>query len=276
MKTTREILKDYGYKAKKGRGQNFLVNEGVLQRIVDSAGLEANDTVVEIGPGPGNLTRRLVKRAGTVIAIESDHELSSILQAELDSDNLTVRHADVLEVDLSGLFQRYGRMKVIANLPYNITTPVLFKLLDNYSLFSELLLLVQLEVANRITAFPGTKAYGVLAARTALLADTELLFKVPPESFRPRPRVTSALIRIKILENPRADIAPELYRRTVRAAFSRKRKTILNSLAESGEFSRAVAEDALAAAGIEPGRRAETLSVEEFARLGKALFDKEG
>ncbi len=275
MKTTREILKEYGYRAKKSRGQNFLVKENVLRRICESADIKSGETVVEIGPGPGNLTSRLVKQADRVVAIESDAELCSILKAELPAENLEIRNEDVLNADFSGLFQRYGKLKIIANLPYNITTPVLFKVLDDYRIWSELLLLVQLEVAERVTAAPGSKAFGVLASRVGLLADSEVLFQVPPDAFRPRPKVTSALIRLRLLDTPRADIDLPLYRRTVRAAFSRKRKTILNSLAGSREFSRQAAARALQAAGIDPGRRAETVSVEEFAKLGKALAEEE-
>lgn len=275
MKTTRQILKEYGYRSRKSRGQNFLVNESILQRIADAAEIRSADTVVEIGPGPGNLTRRLVSRAGQVIAIESEAELCSILKAELGADNLAVRHADVLDVDLKELFERYGKLKIIANLPYYISTPVLFKMLEGWGTWSEALLLVQLEVARRIAAQPGSKAYGVLAARTALVADSEILFKVPPESFRPRPRVNSAFIRLRTLDHPRTGIDPDIYRRTVRAAFSRKRKTVLNSLAGSGEFSKRAASRALERAGIDPGRRAETLAVEEFSRLGNALIKEE-
>ena len=275
MKTTREILKEYGYKAKKSRGQNFLVKEGILRRICDSADIKSGETIVEIGPGPGNLTSRLVKRADHVVAIESDPELCSILKAELPAANLEIRNEDVLNADFAGLFERYGKLKIIANLPYNITTPVLFKVLDDYRIWNELLLLVQLEVAERVTAAPGSKAYGVLAARVGLLADSEVLFQVPPDAFRPRPKVTSALIRLRLLDTPRADIELSLYRHTVRAAFSSKRKTILNSLTGSGEFSRQAAGRALQAAGIDPGRRAETVSVEEFANLGKALAGEE-
>lgn len=164
-----------------------------------------------------------------------------------------------------------------ANLPYNITTPVLFKLLATPDLFSELLLLVQLEVAQRITALPGKKPYGILAAQCGLVADGEVILRVGPEAFTPRPKVDSALVRLKLLTRPRAEVSDvELYRRVVRAAFAGRRKTLVNSFTV-GEFrfDKELCKLALSEAGVDPGRRAETVTVEEFAAITKALSEGE-
>jgi len=270
---TRQILKEYGYRPRRGRGQNFLIKESVLDRIAELAVVGSDETVIEIGPGTGGLTRRLAKSARRVVAIEIEHELAMIVKAEVKADNLEVVEADVLDVDLAGLASGDGKMKVVANLPFNITTPVLFKLLATPKLFSELLLLVQKEVALRIAAAPGKKPYGILSAQAQLLADCEIAMTVGPEAFSPRPKVESALVRLTMLESPRAEVADvEVYRRVVRAAFARRRKTLKNSFA-SAEFGfdhdRVLA--ALEKAGIDHKRRAETLTVEEFARLSNLL-----
>ncbi len=273
MGRTRRILNEYGFRGRKSRGQNFLVHEATLQRIADAARLGPLDTVIEIGPGPGNLTRRLCRAAGRVVAIEVEHELCLILKSEVKAANVAVIEASALDVDFRGLAAAGQRLKVVANLPYNITTPVLFKLLSTPELFSELLLLVQLEVAKRITAAPGTRAWGILGAQCRLLADCAVVFGVGPEAFRPRPRVESALTRLRMLPAPRARvIRPELYRRVVRAAFAGRRKTLRNSftVGEFG-FGPELIAAALREAGIDPGRRAETVTVEEFAAIANAV-----
>jgi len=277
MSRTRQILNEYGYRSKRSRGQNFLVHEGTLQKIADAAALSLSDTVVEIGPGPGNLTRRLARAAGRVIAVEIEHELCLILKSEVASDNVTVIEGNALDLDFRGLAPAGGRLKVVANLPYNITTPVLFKLLATPELFSELMLLLQLEVAKRITAAPGTRAWGILGAQCQLQADCAVVFRVGPEAFRPRPKVESALVRLRMLPAPRARVArPELYRRVVRAAFAGRRKTLRNSVTV-GEFAfgAELIAAALGEAGIDPGRRAETVTVQEFAAIANAIVNRE-
>jgi len=278
MKRTREILADYGYQPKKSRGQNFLVQERVLKRIVDCAHIKPSETVIEIGPGTGGLTRRLVRAAKKVVAIELDSELATILKAELAADNLEVVQADALETEFADFAAPGERLKVIANLPYNISAPILFKLIDSSHLFSELLLLVQLEVAERIAAPPGKKPYGILAARAQLVADARVLFEVAPSAFRPRPKVTSALVRLRMLEKPRAEVQDmEMFKRVVRGAFARRRKTLRNSFSEELlGCSREAVTELMTELGIAPSRRAETVTVSEFASLANALSRKAG
>lgn len=275
MNRTRKILREYGYKPRKERGQRFLVNESTLEKIARAAHIKPGETVVEIGPGPGNLTRHLVQYADRVIAIEIEHELCSILKAELTAKNLTVIEADALDFDFKKAAPPEGRLKLVANLPYNITTPILFKLLETPELFSEALILVQEEVAKRICAPPGKKPYGILSVRTQLLADCEIALHVDPRAFSPRPKVDSALVRIKFLETPRAPVKDaQIFRRTVKAAFARRRKTIRNSFQT---FALGITKDrldaALRKANIDPGQRAETVTVSEFAALANILAD---
>jgi 16S rRNA (adenine1518-N6/adenine1519-N6)-dimethyltransferase len=270
---TRGVLQEYGYQAKKRRGQNFLVREDTLRLIAAAAELSAADTVLEIGPGPGNLTRHLCAVAGRVIAVEVEHELALILRAELRATNLTVVEADALALDFAALAPAGGRLTVVANLPYNITTPMLFKLLATPAVFSRVLLLIQKEVAERITAPAGGKPYGILAAQTQLAFSAEIVFVIGPEGFSPRPKVDSALIRLTPRDRPLAELVdPERFRRVVRAAFAQRRKTLRNSLiAALAGYSPARIDEALAHAGIDPGRRAESLAVTEFAGLANAM-----
>jgi 16S rRNA (adenine1518-N6/adenine1519-N6)-dimethyltransferase len=270
---TRAILDEYGYRPKKGRGQHFLTRESVLRRIVTAARIRPGETLVEIGPGPGNLTRHLLRLADRVIAIEVERELCSILKAEVKADNLTVIEANVLDLEFREFAPTGQKLKVVANLPYNITTPVIFKLLETPEIFSEALVLVQQEVAERITASPGKKPYGILAAQCQLLADCQIALEVGRHAFTPRPKVNSSLLRIKMLAEPRAQVDdPDAYRRIVRAAFAKRRKTLKNSFStRDPEFSNEQLLAALEKAGIDSSRRAETVTVEEFAALANAL-----
>jgi len=274
MDRTRELLKRYDYRPKKSKGQHFLVSEPALERIAAAARLTPEDTVIEIGPGTGNLTRHLVAAAGAVIAIELEPELAAMLRRELPAPNLTILDADALAVDFEELAPG-KRLKLVANIPYNITSPLLFKLLDARGRFSELLILVQREVATRLCAAPGGKDYGILAAQAQLLADCAIVFEIGPEAFVPRPKVSSALLRLALLPAPRYPVASlPLYRRVVRAAFTRRRKTLRNSFGPAaGLPGRDQMVAALIAAGIDPGRRPETVSVEEFARLCNRLAE---
>lgn len=274
MSRTKKILSEYGYQPRKGRGQHFLVRERTLRSIVNAARIGPDETVVEIGPGPGNLTRHLLGAAARVIAVEVEHELCLMLKAELRADNLELIEADVLDLDFGNLAPAGKKLKVVANLPYNITTPVLFKFLESPNLFSELLLLVQAEVARRICAPPGKKPFGILAAQAQLWADCETALEVGPEAFTPKPRVQSALVRIAMRDRPRAEVAdPAVYKKTVRAAFSHRRKTLANSLMGAG-LSRERVTKALDRAGIEARRRAESLSIDEFAALANAMAEQ--
>jgi len=256
---------------KKSLGQNFLVDEHAADRIIEAAGLTKDDTVVEIGPGRGVLTRGLAESAGRVVAIELDERLIGELRAEhSDLDNLEIIHADALKFDFEKL---EGRLKVVANLPYYISTPILTRLVSLRTKVSLMVLMLQKEVAGRITASPGGKEYGYLSVMVQLYTDPELLFTVKPGSFSPPPKVDSAVVRLAVLEEPAAPCRDYArLERLVSAAFSQRRKTLRNALKASRLFAdEAIAE--MASSGIDPSRRAETLSLAEFAQLSDFLFD---
>ncbi len=271
---TKKILSEYSYKPKKAMAQNFLVNEKLLDRISQLANLGPEDTVVEIGAGPGNLTRRLARFAGKVFAIEAEEELTLICKAELKDENVELIHMDALTVDYRSLAPAEGKLKVVANLPYNITTPILFKLLETPDILSEMLLLVQAEVATRIAAEPGSKEYGILSVFMQLYADTKVLTIIGPEVFKPKPKVNSALLRLKMLDQLRAQVDDlAFFKRVVKAAFGMRRKTLKNALLKNAGLGleQQTLLEVLEDLDIDPVRRAETLSIKEFADLANSL-----
>lgn len=251
---------------KKSRlGQNFLYSRSILEKIVDAADVTSSDTVVEIGPGPGTLTRILSGKVKKVIAIELDEGLYEKLVAGLAGlPNVEFIHGDALKFP----FEQVGNFKVVANIPYYITTPVIFRLLDARRSLSTMTLTVQKEVAERVIAPPGGKDYGVLSIMVQYFARVELKFVIPRDAFRPVPKVDSAVLHMKILDKPSVDVIDEkTFRNVVRTAFSQRRKTLSNSLKSLGEGTR----EKIIASGIDPGRRPETLSMEEFAKLADFL-----
>jgi 16S rRNA (adenine1518-N6/adenine1519-N6)-dimethyltransferase len=250
--------------------QHFLYDPSILERIVRAAGVSPGDTVVEIGPGPGRLTRALLAKAGRVVAIEVDRGLYERLVEELGgAPGLELVRADVLGYDFGGL----GPFKVVANIPYHITTPIIFKLLEYRGQLRSMTLTVQKEVAERIAARPGSKTYGVLSIAVQLHAGAKIEFVIPRGAFRPVPKVDSACIHMEVLAEPPVRVRDEeLFMRAVRTAFSQRRKTLHNSLKKLAPDIDRVLE----AAGIEPGARPETLGLEEFARLSEALMEAGG
>lgn len=250
---------------KRSLGQNFLFDPSILRRIIEAARLEPEDTVVEIGPGPGRLTRMLAERVSRVIAIELDRGLYERLCEEMGQyGNVRLVLGDALKYP----YGEVGEFKVVANIPYRITTPLIFKLLEQRGRLKSMTLTVQKEVAERIAARPGTKDYGVLSIAVQYHGRPRLDFHIPRGAFRPVPRVDSACMHIEVYERPAVSTRDEeVFFRLVRTAFSHRRKTILNALKG---FSPDIKE-ALAASGIEPSRRPETLSMEEFAGLSDKL-----
>lgn len=255
-------------RTKKHLGQNFLYDSFLLRRIVESAHLTREDTVVEIGPGPGRMTKILTAAAGRVIAIELDEDLLSRLRAEMaDIPNLELVHADALEYP----YETVGPFKVVANIPYYITTPILFRVLEARANLRSMTLTIQKEVAERIVASPGGKDYGVLTIAVQFFCTAEMKFIVRKESFRPAPKVDSAVIHLVMREQPAVVVADEkFFFRVVRTAFSQRRKTIANTLKGLDPNVREV----LQKCGIDPMRRPETLSLQEFAVLSAALAQK--
>jgi 16S rRNA (adenine1518-N6/adenine1519-N6)-dimethyltransferase len=250
---------------KKSLGQNFLTDPHYLRRIVEEAQVGPADQVIEIGPGRGHLTRELASRAGKLIVIELDDRLIPGLRGEFeDAAHVEVVHADALHYDYCDL---EGTWKVVANLPYYISTPIIQRLLACRTRFRSLTLMLQKEVAVRIAAPPGGKEYGFLSVLVQYSAEARLVFVVPAGAFTPKPKVDSALVTLAIRSGRQRPAANEaLFLRVIKAAFSQRRKTLRNSLSQLG-FPKAVMDDLPAAIGIDLGRRAETLSVEEFVLL---------
>jgi 16S rRNA (adenine1518-N6/adenine1519-N6)-dimethyltransferase len=246
---------------KKYLGQNFLFDPLILSRIVETADIRSDDLIVEIGPGPGRLTKALAERVGRVVAIELDDRLYGRLKGELEGfDNIELVHGDALKYHYEDL----SKFKVVANIPYYITTPIIFRLLDEKGKLKSMTLAVQKEVAERVVAKPGTKAYGVLSLMVQYHAEPALKFMIPKEAFRPVPKVHSAIVQIRILDKPSVDVKNEkLFFRIIKMAFSQRRKMLSNSLKSMREDVK----EWLTRAGIDPQRRPETLSIEEFARL---------
>jgi 16S rRNA (adenine1518-N6/adenine1519-N6)-dimethyltransferase len=277
----REMLRRYGVRPRKSLGQHFLVDPQLPDLILRAAELEGKETVIEVGAGLGVLTRLLCQAAGLVVAVEVDPVLFGILQQELrGTPNLVLVQSDVLKVDFDSSLPwlRAGeRAKVVANLPYYLSSPLLFHLLRFRHLFSRWVLTVQKEVADRLRAVPGSKQYGSLSVAIQLNADVELIAAVPRGAFYPPPQVDSAVVRVTMREEPRLRIEDEsLFFRIVRAAFAQRRKMLKNALADllgpqggSGERERAWTET-----GVSPRRRGETLSIEEFARLANYLYQE--
>ncbi len=254
---------------KKRLSQCFLVDHNIVRKIVAAAALRRDETVLEIGPGRGILTRALCEKAGHVIAIELDRSLGETLQAALAGiDNLELQFGDALAFPYDTVPR--GTV-VVANLPYAISTPLLFKLLNAHHLIDRMVLMLQTEVARRLVARPGTKDYGILSILTQYRAVPSLAFHVSAGCFRPKPAVSSTVVVLPVRRAPSVSVANEpMFIRTVRAAFAHRRKTLVNSLRDEG-FSSERIMPALEAAGIEPTRRAESLVIEQFAALADAL-----
>ncbi|MCE5172424.1 16S rRNA (adenine(1518)-N(6)/adenine(1519)-N(6))-dimethyltransferase RsmA [Paenibacillus profundus] len=276
---TKEIVRKHGFSFKKSLGQNFLIDMNIMRRIVDAAELDASTGALEIGPGIGALTEQLAKRAGRVAAVEIDQRLIPILDEVMEPyPNVQVVHGDVLKVDLQELFreQFHGmdKVSVVANLPYYVTTPIMMKLLEEQLPLKHIVVMIQKEVAERMAASPGGKDYGSLSVAVQYYAEPELICTVPGTVFIPQPNVESTVIRLRVREEPPVQVADEQHLfEVVRASFAQRRKTLWNNLkARYGSVcgTDALAE-AVATAGIEPTRRGETLSLEEFARLSDSI-----
>lgn len=280
-KRTKDIIAKHGFSFKKSLGQNFLIDMNILSKIVDAAALDATKGALEIGPGIGALTERLAQQAAAVAAIEIDTRLIPILQDVLAPyENVEVVHGDVLKVDLQEIFRIYfaevDKVSVVANLPYYVTTPILMKLLEERLPLENIVVMIQKEVADRMAAKPGGKEYGSLSVAVQYYCEPELICTVPHTVFIPQPNVESAVIRLKVREEPPVQVKDEAhFFDVVQSSFAQRRKTIANNL-KARFFSQGTREEleaVLHAAGIEPSRRGETLSIAEFARLSDELWN---
>ncbi len=252
---------------KKHLSQNFLFDPSILGRIADVSGVGPEDTVVEIGPGPGSLTRVLAERAARLIAIELDRDLYPKLVAEFSGiPHVEIVHGDALKYPFENIS---GPFRVVANIPYHITTPIIFKLLEHRDRLRSMTLTVQKEVARRVAAGPGSKDYGVLSLMVQYYGVPKLEFTIPRGAFRPVPKVDSACLHVNIRQSPAVKVADEaLLFRVIKTTFSMRRKTLLNSLKAVSPDARNV----LDAVGIDPGLRPERLSLEDFARIADGLI----
>lgn len=279
-KKTIEVIQKYQFAFKKRFGQNFLIDAHVLEKIVSAAGITKDDCVLEIGPGIGTMTQYLAESAGQVIAVEIDTNLLPILADTLkDYSNVKVINQDILKVDINELVKEYnnGRpIKVVANLPYYITTPIIMGLFENQVPVDSITIMVQKEVADRMQVGPGTKDYGALSLAVQYYAKPKIVANVPPNCFMPRPKVGSAVIRLERYEKPPVEVKNEkLMFRIIRASFNQRRKTLVNGLKNSQEipFSKEQIEQALGMCGLSLSVRGEALTLAQFAQLANAFTE---
>jgi len=278
---TIEVLQKYHFNFQKKFGQNFLIDTHVLEKIISAANITKEDMVLEIGPGIGTMTQYLAEAAGKVIAVEIDRNLIPILSETLGSyENVTVINEDVMKLDIAELTEREngGRpIKVVANLPYYITTPIIMGLFEKHVPLESITVMVQKEVAERMQTGPGNKDYGALSLAVQYYAEPYIVANVPPNCFMPRPKVGSAVIRLTCHEKPPVEVRDEkLMFDIIRASFNQRRKTLVNGLNNSPvlDFSKEEILQAVKSLGKGAGVRGEALSLEEFAALSNALSEK--
>ena len=280
-KYTIEVLQKYNFAFQKRFGQNFLIDTHVLEKIIAASQITKEDFVLEIGPGIGTMTQYLAEYAREVTAVEIDNTLIPILKDTLkDWDNVTVINDDILKVDIRKLaLEKNGGkpIKVVANLPYYITTPIIMGLFENQVPIDSITIMVQKEVADRMQVGPGTKDYGALSLAVQYYAKPEIVANVPPNCFMPRPKVGSAVIRLERYEKPPVEVSNEkLMFRIIRASFNQRRKTLVNGLKNSQElsYSREEIEEVLNECGIPLNIRGEALTLAEFAEIANAFGEK--
>jgi 16S rRNA (adenine1518-N6/adenine1519-N6)-dimethyltransferase len=276
----KQILENHGLRPKKRLGQNFLIDRNILNKILDAAKLNSESIVLEIGPGLGTVTKEAAQIASKVIAVEADKDLIPILHKILDQyPNIEIVEGDFLRINLPKfLAQRLngGRCTVVANLPYYITSPLITRLLEVKTLIERMVVMVQEEVAERLIAKPGTPDYGSLSVFVQFYCDVQIVARAKRTVFLPSPEVDSAIVRLEICSSPTVDVDDEqLFFKIVRASFGQRRKTLLRSLSGSTDlgWSKEKAHTTLEKAGIDPTRRGETLSLEEFASITRASVD---
>ena len=277
---TRAIMERYGFNFKKGFGQNFLIDTNVLDNIADAAGITSEDTVLEIGPGFGSLTQTVAERAKKVISLEIDTKLIPILNETLaDYNNIEIINKDVLKCDIDELSREKNDgkpFKVVANLPYYITTPIIMDMLEKHSAVTSMTVMVQKEVAERMQAGPKSSDYGALSVAVQFYADTNIDMIVQPSCFMPRPKVASAVITLKLRDKPSVDVKDKkLFFHIVKCAFGQRRKTLLNTLCNQGNFNMTKEEigEIIRSAGLDERIRGEAMSLQEFGILSDKFYN---
>ena len=280
-KNTIEVLQKYDFVFQKKFGQNFLIDSHVLDKIVSAAGITKDDFVLEIGPGIGTMTQYLAASARKVFAVEIDKALIPILEDTLkEFDNVQVINQDILKVDIKKLAEEHNDgkpIKVVANLPYYITPPIIMGLFESQVPIDSITVMVQKEVADRMKVGPGTKDYGALSLAVQYYAEPYIVANVPPNCFMPRPKVGSAVIRLTRHEKPPVEVADEkLMFRLIRASFNQRRKTLANGLNNSPElsYSKEEIQQTIEKCGFKAGIRGEALTLEDFAKLANAFSEK--
>lgn len=280
-KNTIEVLQKYDFVFQKKFGQNFLIDSHVLDKIVSAAGITKDDFVLEIGPGIGTMTQYLAASARKVFAVEIDKALIPILEDTLkEFDNVQVINQDILKVDIKKLAEEHNDgkpIKVVANLPYYITTPIIMGLFESQVPIDSITVMVQKEVADRMKVGPGTKDYGALSLAVQYYAEPYIVANVPPNCFMPRPKVGSAVIRLNRHEKPPVEVVDEkLMFRLIRASFNQRRKTLANGLNNSPElsYSKEEIQQTIEKCGFKAGIRGEALTLEDFAKLANVFSEK--
>ena len=281
--TIRDIRQRYDFQLSKSLGQNFITDRNIIDKIIEGAGIGSGDLVIEIGPGIGVLTAAAAEKAAKVVAIEIDSKLIPILGETLCGyENIEVIHADVLKTDLNGIIRSQreagnfaGAVRIIGNLPYYITTPIIMQILENGVKAGSLTVMMQKEVADRIKAGPGSKTYGAISVAAQYYCEIRQVTTVPKEVFVPQPKVDSAVLHFEIREEKPVELASEkVFFACIKAGFGKRRKTLLNSLDGVCGLGRKEIKDILGEAGIDASRRAETLGIDEFAAIANAVAER--
>ena len=274
---TKAIIDSYSFSFQKKFGQNFLVDSNVLENIIEKAGITEDDLVLEIGPGIGTMTQRLCEEAREVVAVEIDKTLIPILDDTLSTyKNWSVINQDILKVDIKKLAEEKNGgkpIKVVANLPYYITTPIIMGLFESHVPLESITIMIQKEVADRMQEGPGSKEYGALSLAVQYYSNPQIVCDAPPSCFMPQPKVTSTVITLKCHNNPPVDCNEKLLFQIIRASFNQRRKTLQNGLSNGLHFSKEQIAEAIEKAGFSPTVRGEALSLEDFAKLTNILSE---
>lgn len=280
--TIKDIRERYGFRLTKSLGQNFLTDKNIIDNIIEASNIGENDLVIEIGPGIGVITKEAAAKAGSVIAVEIDKNLIPILQETLaDETNVKIINRDILKTDLTAVieeekknFPQMESVRIIGNLPYYITTPIIMKLLEDGVLADSITVMMQKEVADRIKAAPGNKERGALSVAVQYYCQVVKVTDVPKEVFVPAPKVDSTVLRLDIRKEKPVELKDDkLFFKAVKSGFAQRRKTLLNSLASGTGLGKDKIGQILEEAGIDPGRRAETLDIDEFAKIANGMFE---
>ncbi len=268
---TRMLLNQYGLKAKKKFGQNFLISEDIINQIIDKSNVSSEDTVLEIGPGLGTLTKQLLKNAKRVLAVELDEDMCDVLRARFNDENLEIINDDILKLDLNEYTSKYGQIKVVANLPYYITTPIIMKLLESKYDISSITVMVQKEVGERICSTSNDRENSSITISINYYAKPQIIIDVPKENFLPSPDVDSCVIKLDVLKEPPVKVDDEeKFFKLIKSAFSQRRKTILNSFS-SGGYDKPHIQNVLNELNLSEKLRAEDLSIEDYANISNRL-----